>query len=167
MNISKPVHTLTPDDFVKFPVWEYDLDAETSEGRDETWVRPVRRYPVTYLDNRVIGTSVLLNNGTRMTACLSNIALRKPESTREFLTLSLWCQEHWLDLARYFDVDYANEGPAAVALSLGLTVDDVFPIRYDIAQHAKGAESVIRGVVESQPKRRLTEDERMELIFEE
>lgn len=37
----KPVHQLTLADLTTFPVWEYALDEEGVEGRDETWVRPV------------------------------------------------------------------------------------------------------------------------------
>jgi hypothetical protein len=38
----KPVERLTLSDFASFPVWEYASDEEGVEGRDETWVRPVR-----------------------------------------------------------------------------------------------------------------------------
>src|SRR2546428_2457275 len=37
----KPVDRLTPNDFSAFPIWEYALDEEGIEGRDETWVRPL------------------------------------------------------------------------------------------------------------------------------
>src|SRR5271157_1145792 len=103
-----PVEQLTPEDLKAFPVWEYDLDGETIEGQDETWVRPVERYPVTDLANRVIGVPVTLRDGTQIVACLGNVALGSEAATREFLTLSLWHQGQWIDLARYFDVDYAR-----------------------------------------------------------
>jgi hypothetical protein len=97
--MSKPVNSLTPEDFAMFPVWEYDLDAEGTEGQDETWVRPVEEYPVIDLDNRVIGTTISLHNGAPMLACLSNVALNNAQATAEFLTLSLWFQGEWLGLA--------------------------------------------------------------------
>ena len=37
----KPVDRLTVNDLSTFPVWEYALDEEGIEGRDETWVRPL------------------------------------------------------------------------------------------------------------------------------
>jgi hypothetical protein len=37
----KPIHLLTLDDLAAFPVWEF-ADEEGFEGRDETWVRPVK-----------------------------------------------------------------------------------------------------------------------------
>jgi hypothetical protein len=162
----KSVISLTPKDFSEFPVWEYDLDAEGTDGQDETWVRPVKRYPVRDLDNRVIGTIVSLHNGSTLMACLGNIALDYVQSTREFLILSLWFGEEWLHLARYFDVDYAQNGPVGLASRLGLPVAEIFPISYDISHHAKGPHAVVRGIIKSEPARRLTEHERMSLLIE-
>jgi len=163
--MSKPVHCLTPEDLAKFAVWEYDLTAETAEGHDESWVRPVEHYPVTDLSNRVIGASVSLHQGTRMLGCLGNVALHGAKSTREFLTLSLWFQNEWVDLARYFDVDHAERGSLALSRRLGLPVTEVFPITYDISEHAEGLRSVLNGIIEAEPKNRLSEDERMALVL--
>ena len=165
--MAKPVDQLTPEDLEAYPVWEYDLGAEDAPGRDETWVRPVAERPVADLSNRVIGATVMLNSGVRLAACLSNIALGNEKATREFLFMSVWHEGAWIDLARYFDVDYAQRGPAAFCRALGLPVDDVFPIRYDISAHAHGFESVVRGMIEAEPKQRLSEEERMARIFEE
>jgi hypothetical protein len=159
----KPVDQLTAADLTAFPVWEYDLNDEATDGRDETWVRPVELYPVADLANRIIGTSVTLHNGVRMVARLGNVALGSETATREFLTLNLWHRDQWTGLARYFDVDHARRGPRALSQQLGLTVDGVFPILYDISAHAQGLEAVLRGSVEAEPKRRLSENERISL----
>ncbi len=37
----KPVDHLTASDLSTYPVWEFALDEEGIEGRDETWVRPL------------------------------------------------------------------------------------------------------------------------------
>src|SRR2546421_7494357 len=37
----KPIDHLTTSDLSTFPVWEFALDEEGIEGRDETWVRPL------------------------------------------------------------------------------------------------------------------------------
>lgn len=42
----KPIDHLTTSDFLAFPVWEYALDEEGEEGRDETWVRPLNTQTV-------------------------------------------------------------------------------------------------------------------------
>jgi hypothetical protein len=162
----KPVNQLTPEDLKMFPVWEYDLDGEALEGRDETWVRPVELFPVTDLSNRVIGVSVTLHNGSRSVACLGNVALGCEVATREFLTLSLWHRSRWINLARYFDVDYAQRGPQALSQCIGLPVAEVFPILYDISEHARGVDAVLRSRIEAEPTQRLSEGERMSLIFQ-
>jgi len=38
----KPIHLLTIQDLEAFPVWIYALDEEVIEGRDETWIKPLR-----------------------------------------------------------------------------------------------------------------------------
>ena len=39
-SVRKQVYELTLDDLEKFPVWEFRLDEEGEEGRDESTVRP-------------------------------------------------------------------------------------------------------------------------------
>jgi len=36
----KPIDRLTVDDLVAYPIWEYAIDEEVVDDRDETWVRP-------------------------------------------------------------------------------------------------------------------------------
>jgi len=40
MHIRRQVYDLTPSDLKRYPVWEYALDEEGSEGQDEATVRP-------------------------------------------------------------------------------------------------------------------------------
>ncbi len=164
---SRPVDELTPEDFEAHPVWEYDLHAEASPDRDETYMVPLRRYPVNDLGNRVIGTRITLNCGAQFPATLSNVSLRNARRTREFLFLSLWHNGQWIHLARYFDVDYDQQGPEYLASQLGLSCADVFPISYDISAHAEGADAVLRGTIEAEPGDRLSDEDRMALIFED
>jgi hypothetical protein len=164
-DISKKVDELTPEDLEAYPIWEYDLDNESDPKRDETWVRPIKVLPVIDLENKVIGTFMTLNNGMRFPALLGNVDLKSIESTKEFLTVSLWHRGKWLDLARYFDVDYNERGPSNLAYQLDMTINEVFPMRYDISTQIKGLASVIQGVVEAEPKHRLSNNERMALIF--
>lgn len=166
MSTLKPAHLLTPEDFESYPVWEYDLEHEGDDEQDETWVRPVEAYPVDDLDNCVLGSTVVLANGSRMPASFANISLNNERSTREFLTLSLWYQGEWIDLARYFDEDNEERGPTNLCRQLGLTIHDVFPIIYDISNIASGLESVTRGQIEAEPQHRLTDEERMNIIFD-
>ena len=145
-------------------MWQFDLGAESVPGRDETWVVPVRELPVTSLDGRVVGVTLSLGDRTVM-GLLGNLDLGSPRATREFATLSVWRDGAWFHLARYFDFDHDQRGPAQLAEFLGLSVADVFPIQYDLSGVAVGHPDVIRGRIEVQPVVRLTPDERMALIF--
>lgn len=161
---AKPVNDLTPDDLARFPVWEYDNGGESLPGRDETWVVPVPDLPVTSLANRVVGVSVM-HGGRKWIGMLGNLELNDPRSTREFATLSVWCDGSWFHIARYFDIDRERRGPEQLAEGLGLPVSEVFPLRYDLAGVAKGHADVVRGQIDAEPAVRLSDAERMALIF--
>jgi hypothetical protein len=64
----------------------------------------------------------------------------------------------WLYLVLTFDY---------LSSQLGLSCADVFPISYDISPHAEGADAVIRGTIEVEPRDRLSDEDRMDLIFED
>jgi hypothetical protein len=161
---AKPVNALTPDDLARFPVWEYDNGGQSLPGRDETWVVPVPELPVTSLSNRVVGVS--LRSGCREWAgLLGNVELNDPRSSREFAIISVWRDGTWFHLARYFDVDFERRGPEQLAEHLGLRIGDVFPLRYDLVGIATGHAEVVRGRIEAWPAVRLTDAERMAMIF--
>jgi hypothetical protein len=153
----RAVDSLTEADLRASPVWEFVSNDEP----DETSVRPVEQLPISTLDGRVIGIEAKLANGRRTWMLLGNIDLNSASKTSHFLTLSLWVRGGWFNLARYHDFGYDTRGPAALALTLGLAVSDVFPIRYDISAWALGSPETIRGIVEAEPRDRLS---RAELI---
>lgn len=81
--------------------------------------------------------------------------------------ISLKKGDEWFHLARYFDSEYGRYGPEQLAGFLGLPVDEVFPISYDISLIAEGNEDVLKGQFHSEPLERLSRDERMSLLFDE
>jgi hypothetical protein len=132
MQPTKRVDELTIEDIRVFPVWEY---TNTDEDEDETVVRPVKRMPVKSLTGRIVGTEVTLADGTRRWATLSNIDETNRRLTEHFLTLSVFDRGAWFTMARYHDVDAAKRGPTALATFLGMSLDAVFPISYDISRY--------------------------------
>ena len=96
---AKPVREITPDDFDRAPVWEFDLAHETDSERDETWVLPVVALPVDDLSNRIVGTTVRLADGTVLNGMISNVFLQDARSTEQFIGLSLHDGDRWLHLA--------------------------------------------------------------------
>lgn len=154
--VYKSTEDLTASDFVEWPVWEY-------VQCDERWVRPVVELPVDSLRNRLVGTKVRVHSGKDYWGVLSNVSLRNPRRTAQYITLWIEKDGVWFELARYFDVDYHRRGPTQLACFLGMSEEDVFPITYDISQFATGDEIVVKGKIPSQPPERLTEDELIEL----
>ncbi len=162
--IAKPLADLVPDDLARFPVWEFDLGGETLSGRDETWVVPVPDLPVAWLSNRVVGVALRLG-GRELVGVLGTIDLHDPVTTREFAVLSMWRGEAWFHLARYFDIDRERRGPKQLAEFLGLTVSEVFPVRYDLSGIAVGHPEVVRGKIDAEPEVQLSASQRMDLIL--
>lgn len=156
----KKTDDISVDDFAISPIWEY-LNWEDNQ------VQPVHALPVESLLNRIVGVEVQLKNGERTWAALSRISLNNARRTQEFLVAWFEREGEWFELARYHDVDYDRRGPYQLASFLGLPIDDVFPIEYDITAVAIGDPSVLRGIIHATPEVHLTDEQRIALTFEE
>lgn len=140
---AKPVELITISDLQEFPVWEFDIENEGQPDRDETWMIPVTELPVSDLSNRLVGTQAQLSSGEFVSCILGNIDLNNRQKTEQFLCLTVLKDDgNQFFLARYFDSDYDQQGPEALASFLGMSVDEIFPITYDISASAAGLESV-------------------------
>lgn len=162
---AKPVDALVIDDFQRSPVWEFTNEDE--QDLDETAVRPVNPLPVTDLGNRICGTQVVLANGRRVWAIIGNVDVADPRKTEQFLGISLEKNGSWFHVASYSAFDFAERGPDRAAEFLGLPVDEVFPIAYDLRQIAEGNAGSLRGEIPKEPRERLTLEERFALTFPE
>jgi len=99
---------------------------------------------------------------------LANVSLNNVRSTEQFLFVSVLRDDGSVfHLARYHDIDRESSGPSALADFLGLDVDQVFPISYDISEVAVGLPEVVRGEVPAEPREQLNDDERRKLMFED
>jgi hypothetical protein len=72
------------------------------------------------------------------------------------MILSVEHRGKWVHLARYHDFDYTTRGPDALSLSLGLGVDEVFPIFYDIRAYAGGNPLALTGRFLKEPREKLS-----------
>lgn len=149
---SKSILSLKVSDLEKHPVWQFVKD---DEG-DETAVRPVNRLPVSSLMGRIVGTRVRLANGSSVCAIIGNLDTKNAQMNEHFVLLSLERRGKWFQLERYFDFKYREHGPEALARFLGLSVDAVFPISYDVRKYAKGEANALAGTVLRKPGVRLT-----------
>ncbi len=155
----KPIETLTLEDCIKNPVWEY---AE----KGETLVSPVIDLPVDSLDNRIIGTQFKLANHKLIWGTLSNFSLSNYKSNANFLLLSVIKSGNWFHLARYFDVDYDERGPEQLAAFLQLDVKFVFPIKYDLSNCVIVGNEIAKGEIQAEPNEELSTEELISLSLE-
>jgi hypothetical protein len=154
----KAAHELLPSDVNGHRVWEFVDDME-AELPDETYMRPVEELPVDSLSGRLASAHLTLANGHRVLALLGNIDLADPVSTEHFLTISVFSPSGGrFDIARYHDVDYDRRGPVGLAAFLGLPLEAVFPIRYDITDIALGHPDCLSRSVPAVPASRLTQE---------
>jgi hypothetical protein len=154
-NELKKVEALTVRDLESHPVWQY----VNNDSTGETAVRPVSRTPVSNLVGKLVGTRVVLQNGQSVWAIIGNVDNRNARLTEHFLTISLFSRGHWFTLSRYHDVDYREKGPEALAGFLGLDVDEVFPITYDVSQSVEGDTATLTGKILKVPREVLSRAE--------
>jgi hypothetical protein len=156
----KPAEELTVDDVKAAPVWEFIND----DSIGETMVRPVTKLPVDNLYGMLVGTQVRLANGSRVWTIIGNVDSHNPRWTEHFITLSLDHAGRWFFLERYFDFNYPKGGPEALARVLGLPVDEVFPIFFDLRPYSMGDPAALKGSVLKEPRERLSREERRALV---
>jgi hypothetical protein len=152
---AKPILSLQISDLEKHPVWQF----VTNDEADETAVRPVKRLPVSSLLGKVVGSRVRLANGNYVWALIGNLDTKNARMNEHFVTLIFERNGEWFELERYFDPKYRQRGPTALARFLGLSVDDIFPISYDLRKHVKGNPAALSGSVLREPRVRLTRQE--------
>lgn len=129
----KLVDALQVLDLKRCPVWEF----VSGDQGDETMVRPVKRLPVTSLAGKIVGSRVRLASGNRLWALIGNLDTKNVRLNERFATFSFERNGLWFNLARYHDADYDRRGPSALARFLGISVDEVFPILYDVRPYVK------------------------------
>ena len=148
----KPIASLTAADLLINPVWQYSNRDET----DETLVHALEEIPVKSMTGKVVGTQVRFANGNHAWALIGNIDADNPQLTDHFLTISIERDGKWFALARYHDFDYSDRGPEALSRFLGLQIDDVFPISFDVRRYAQGAPAALAGNVLKEPREKLS-----------
>jgi hypothetical protein len=158
---SVPAEKLTPLHFQKCPVWTF----LNNDARGETMVKPLSKLPVRDLDGCLIGTQVTLANGQKVDALIGNIKSRDAKRTQLAITVALFKGAQKFDLARRFDPNYSRCGPAALSRFLNLTVNEVFPISYDLTEFSEGTIEALKGKIENAPKLVLEPEQLLELLF--
>jgi hypothetical protein len=138
---SRPLEEISFQELLDVGVWEYDLDEEDyTDEQDETWLRPTLEVPVDDSFFGVFAVPVRLGNGQQIPAVLHCIDLREP--TKDNTAAGLTVEKDEIRCCDEFDV---------MAQFLGLSMDDVFPITYDLSAYAIGHSEAVRGVINRPP----------------
>ena len=146
------VESLTVADVASSPVWKYT----NSDGKGELVVRAETKLPVKNLTGRLVGTQVRLANGMHTWALIGNVDANNPRLTEHFLTVSIERAGKWFALARYHDYDYADRGPDALSQFLGMPIDDIFPIVFDVRKYSLGNPAALTGSIGKAPREVLS-----------
>jgi len=162
---SIPVEKLSEALLRKFPVWEFATDEEGLSGQDETWVRPVKKLPITTGDERLVGCEFTLADGSTLFGFLGNLSLKEAERNAHFLTLSIFVRGKVKHLARYHDADVEERGPKWLAATLGKKEQEVFPLFYDVSTFVRGKKECLRGSIPRQPEKMLSDSEIIQLAI--
>lgn len=155
MKKTKFADSLTVQDIKLSQVWEYVGDDVIEEGV----VQPVEQLPANHLDNKLVGLQVRLAGGENIWAIIGNVDAENSKHTEHFLNIAIERDGKWFHLARYHDVDYKTRGPESLANFLGMKVDEVFPIVYDLRPYATGNPAALVGAVQKEPRERLSRNE--------
>ena len=148
----KTIETISVADIQANPVWKYSRHGDTA-------IQPVMKLPCKTLNGRIVGTQVELADGTTVWALLGNIDTENPAFSKHIMTVSIESCGNWFFLARYHDYDYNEHGPANLSEWLGKSLDQVFPITFDIQNLFIGKSAALKGTIEKEPSERLSRAE--------
>ena len=137
----KPIDQITVADLVDFPIWEFCLDEEGTEGMDETWVRPLAAAEV---PNEAYSLSVAAEfetaSGLRVNGL---IGVTTAEGEVEIAYPVLLFDGKYLFVPSQHDID--EKFRRAVVDALGPS--PVFPLRYRLSVSIEGEASHREGTV--------------------
>jgi hypothetical protein len=105
--------------------------------------------------------------GSSVWAIIGNLDIKNAQKNEQFVLLSIERKGKWFRLERYFDFKYREHGREALARFLGLSVDEAFPIAYDVRKYAKEEANALASTVPKKPRVRLTKAELVALAVPE
>jgi hypothetical protein len=162
MSLAKPANKLTPKDWKKYPVWTFDSGNEGQPGRDETWMVPVKKLPATDITNGGCRAKATLACAKPITLVLCGVDLN-PEQTLKVMAqyrvkpmTKAERAEYLKPTTPHFRIFVKGEwwdselnGPGDLTEGLGLTIQEIFPIDYDISAFAVGIDYAVKGKIPS------------------
>ena len=137
----KPINKITVQDLEVFPIWEFAADEEDIEGRDETWIRPVKAKDV---PPDAYSLSVAADYQTASGKVLTGIVGVTTAGGLEFGHGALLVQGdyHFVPASDYWR---GNDARKALAQALGMAEAQIFPLRFTLRVCLRGEKTARTG----------------------
>ncbi len=135
----------------------------TNSFEDELEIEAIPDCSYDDLSGLIIGTQIKLADGSTVWALLQNISRAGQEVNDHFLTVTINQNGEWFTLARYHDINRQIFGPNSLALFLGRTIQDIFPMTYDLRDILNADTEKLIGTIHEQPANRLSRQELISL----
>lgn len=135
-----PIDRLSASDLIAFPVWEFAIDEEEVEGRDETWVRPVDAKVLRAgLRSLSVAAEFRTHAGVAIPGFIGVTTARGIEIDNGVL----------LPEGRYVFVDVTSVASRkATAKALGMSVKNLFPLAYTLRVRIGGEKTFRAGLIQ-------------------
>lgn len=140
----KPVDQLVAGDLSAFPVWEYALDEEDVEGRDETWVRPVKTKVVPLGQYSLLVAADLKVASGRTFGGF--VVVTTAEGSVEIIGGVILRESDYLPIPSPKQFGF-EESKGMLLSRLRLSEPDVFPIAYTLRVPIEGEQVLRSGVL--------------------
>ena len=138
---------LTQRDLRRHPIWEYATNSEGLPWRDETWRRPLKCAAIPWEEcSLAVAATLTLRSGQRFEgdANVSTI-----DGIVDVPMGGIWANEVWY----FIPMDHPQESEARekLATAIGLSVDEIFPIRWKLNVLLEGEVEMRTGEFTSRP----------------
>ncbi len=160
--MKKTFTELSVNDISKYPIWRFT----NSHPEDELEIESVTGRVFHNLKGLIISSKVTFSDGSTHLALFQNVSLAGQKVNDHFLSLSVERNGEWFPLAQYHNPAIEKYGPLHLAAFMGKTVDDVFPIKYDLREVLNSNSPRLVGIVCAEPPIRLTDEEIISLALE-
>jgi hypothetical protein len=164
-NSTRPLNSLQPDDVKKNRLWEF---VPSKDG--ELWVKSIASRKTKKFSGRLVSCQVTFANDSRHWALIEGIDIDTPEFSRHNREIRLFVEGcGWFHLAQYFDNEEIKKyrGESVLSEMMGLSVDEIFPIEFDVRELSSVDSSCLSGTFEVNPGWGLSKADVMALLVQE
>ena len=162
---SIPLDELNPNELGHIWLLEY---VPSKDGR--LWVKPIKTNETKKFSGRIAGCEVTLADGTQNSAFIEGIDIETPKFSKHHRTLILWIPASgWFQLAKYYSNDELKAicGDEVLCNVLGKSLDEVFPISFDLRDRSSIDSPCLTGTFEHNPSWGLSGAEVMQILVDE